>query len=465
MFKLLNMQMLTICGALVSIFPAFAMAAPETVVLQTKRVDPGRAATALDALLLDATKISAADRAKIKANQSGWWLGLDRKILVAAAPDTILRLAKRFPVLERFYGVTPESFSLQSMACDERDAKLHLPAITKVGRGNLVRTPINFSGFRSVSGLTAITPGLEVLGEGQFARSKALNPAYQPLIARIRPTRWFNDLSTLASWKRNSFSPEIDLARDWLAGEFGALGLTVTTPSFTVSGSGSVQIENVIGTLTGTTLPDEWIVVGAHYDSRNTSVSNITNPSPGAEDNASGCAAVLEMARVMADLKPKRSIKFMCFGGEEQNLNGSEAYAASLVNSGELGKVKLAVIMDMIGYSSTTALDVLLETSSALAGVLPQFQQAAADYSPSMTVSTSLAPFGSDHMPFINRGVPTLLLIENEWDSYPHYHKATDIPANVTNALLEGPAIMRMELAVIAARAEVELPLTVDGFE
>ena len=446
-----HLQLLMICGTLLLSVPtAFASAS-----VQTK----------LDAVLLDAAKMSSAERAQIKADQASWWLGLDTQILVAAPSKTILSLSKRFPVLERFYGVTPTSFSLQSMACDERDAKLHLPAIAKVGRGNLVRTPKNFSGFRDVSGLTAITPGLELLGARQNARSKALDPAYQPLIARIRPSRWFNDLSTLAGWKRNSFSPEIDLARDWLAGEFGTLGLTVSTPSFTVFGASSVQIENVIGTLTGTTLPDEWIIVGAHYDSRNTSVSNITNPSPGAEDNASGCAAVLELARVLADLKPKRTIKFMCFGGEEQNLYGSEAYAASLVSSGELSKIKLAIIMDMIGYSSTPALDVLLETSSALAAVLPQFQQAAADYSPTMTVSTSLAPFGSDHMPFINRGVPTLLLIENEWDSYPHYHKATDIPANVTNALLQGPAIMRMQLAVIAARAEVELPLTSDGFE
>ena len=450
--RLLNTELLIVCAVLASMSPAFAAAKPESGVLQSK----------LDAVLLDAAKMSAANRAQIKADQSGWWLGLDMQILVAAPPKTILSLSKRFPVLERFYGVTPESFSLQSMACDERDAKLHLPSLAKVGRGNLVRTPINFSGFRAVSGLSAITPGLEVLGSAQKARSKALNPAYQPLIARIRPSRWFNDLSTLASWKRNSYSPEIDLARDWLAGQFGALGLTVTTPSFNVT---TVQIENVVATLTGTTFPDEWIVIGAHYDSTNTSLSNISNPSPGAEDNASGCAAVLEMARVLADLKPKRTIKFMCFGGEEQGLYGSEAYAASLVSSGELSKIKLAIIMDMIGYSSTPALDVLLETSSALAAVLPQFQQAAADYSPTMTVFTSLNPFDSDHMPFINRGVPTLLLIENEWDSYPHYHKVTDIPANVTNALLQGPAIMRMQLAVIAARAELELPLTADGFE
>ena len=197
-----------ICGALLIASPAFAA----TPVVQTE----------LDAVLLDSTHMSADQRAQIKLNQAGWWLGLDTKILVAASAKTIQELSTRFPVLERFYGVTPDSFALQSMACDERDAKLHLPAIAKVARGNLVRTPINFSGYRIVSGLSAITPGLEVLSSRQNPRSKALNPAFQPLIARVRPTRWFNDLSTLANWKRNSFSPEIDLARDWLAGQFRA---------------------------------------------------------------------------------------------------------------------------------------------------------------------------------------------------------------------------------------------------
>ncbi len=420
----------------------------------------------VDAVLLDASQLTRIERSKIKA-EAAWWLDLDTRILVAAAPKDIARLQLSHPNDGVFKNVTPASFAYQSMACDERDAKMRLPVLAKAGRGNLVLTPRNFAGYRAVSGLLAITPNQQVISTAQRTRSKAVDPTLQPLIARIRPTRWFSDLSTLATWKRNSFSPEIDLARDWLVGEFSGLGLSVSTPSFNVTGSGvgTTQIENVIATLPGTTLPNEWILVGAHYDSRNINLNNIINPSPGAEDNASGCAAVLELARLLADLRPKRTLKFMCFGGEEQNLYGSEAYAATLSANGDLAKIKLAVIMDMIGYSSTTALDVLLETSSALSAVLPQFQQAAADYSPGMTVTTSLQPFGSDHIPFINRGVPTLLLIENEWDSYPHYHKATDIPANVTNALLQGPAIMRMQLAVIAARAEVELPLTADGFE
>jgi hypothetical protein len=418
----------------------------------------------LDAVLLDASQLTRIERSQIKVD-AVWWLDLDTRLLVAAAPKSIVRLEQTYPNDGVFKNVTPESFAYQSMACDERDAKMWLPALAKAGRGNLVLMPRNFAGYRTSSALVPITPNQDVISTAQRARSKALDPSLQPLIARIRPARWFSDLSTLASWKRNSFSPEIDLARDWLVGEFSGLGLSVSTPSFNVSGAGTTQIENVIATLPGTTLPDEWILIGAHYDSRNATLNNITNPSPGAEDNASGCAATLELARVLSDLRPKRTLKFMCFGGEEQNLYGSEAYAASLAASGDLGKIKLAVIMDMIGYSSTSALDVLLETSSALSSVLPQFQQAAADYSPGMTVTTSLQPFGSDHMPFINRGVPTLLLIENEWDTYPQYHKATDIPANVTNALLEGPAIIRMQLAVIAQRAEVELPFARDGFE
>jgi Peptidase family M28 len=422
---------------------------------------------ALDALLLDSRAIAPAQRLSLieqAQSRGGWWLGLEQQLLIAAPAPLIAKWRVKLPVQRFFRDAQDSAFSLQSMACDERDSKIALPAIAKAGRGNLVLTPRNFLGLAVNNGLYPIRINQQIVSSVQLSRSKAADRNVQAILDRIQPARWFADLSQLATWKRNSYGTEIDSARDWLAAQFSNLGLTVTTPTFNV-GSAAVQIENVVGTLTGTSLPDEWIVIGAHYDSRNVSVSNTSNPSPGAEDNASGCAGVLELARVLHDLRPKRSIKFMCFGGEEQNLYGSEAYAASLVSSGELAKLKLVVIMDMIGYSSTTALDVLLETSSALSAVLPPFQQAAADYVPNMTVTTSLSPFGSDHMPFINRGVPTLLLIENEWDSYPHYHKATDLPANVSNALLEGPAILRMLLAVVATRSEIDLALFANGFE
>lgn len=421
------------------------------------------------AVLLDAKQLTAGQRQHLirHAEHNGWWLGVDAHLLIALPPAeldrTLVDERLQEATVAYFANASPTSFSLQSRACDAPDDRSHLPAILKVGRGNLVRTPPNFLGFAVRDGLHPLIINQQITQQVASA-GRAVNPALLPVLAQISPARWYGDLTQLASWRRNSYSSELSLARDWLASQFTGLGLSVQTPVFNLNANR--QINNVVGTLTGTTLPDEWIVVGAHYDSRNTSVTDVNNPSPGAEDNASGCAGVLELARILAPLRPKRTIQFVCFAGEEQNLLGSEAYAAALQSSGQLSKIKIAVIMDMIGYSSSpNTLDVLLETSTALAATLAPFQQAAADYVPQLQVSTSLAPFGSDHMPFINRGVPSLLLIQNEWDSYAHYHRTTDTPGNVSNAQVQGPAILRMELAVVSEQAEIELPGFANGFE
>ena len=114
---------------------------------------------------------------------------------------------------------------------------------------------------------------------------------------------------------------------------------------------------HVIARRTGSLYPDEWVIVGGHYDSRQ---QNINDPSqsPGAEDNASGCAGVVEAARVFSQFPPQRTMIFVCFAGEEQGLYGGNAYAQALQTSGDLAKVDLAVIMDMIGYSGDADLDV-----------------------------------------------------------------------------------------------------------
>jgi hypothetical protein len=434
------------------------------------------------ALLIDAAGLSPAARQSL-IGQASWWVGMQNQtpaaqvlaklamrpvqfshadlILIATPAALSARLAARYPVLQRYEHVTADSFALQSLACDQREGAPRLPAVAAAGRGNVVLRPLT-SGAEKLQALP-LNQQLTARTE-PMPRSKAINPATQEIVNLIDPTRWFGGITQLAVWKRNSYGAEVDLARDWLANQFAGLGFSVQTPTFNV-GSAAVQMENVIGTKTGSTLPNEWIVIGAHYDSRNVGLSNTTNPSPGAEDNASGCSGVLEMARILAPYRFKRTLKFMCFGGEEQNLYGSEAYAASLQAAGDLPKVKLAIMMDMIGYSSDAQTDVLLETSSAQQAVLPAFQQAAADYSPGMNVLTSLNPFGSDHVPFLNRSVPTLLLIENEWDTYPQYHKATDTPANVTNALSQGPAILRMMAAVLVERAELFDSYFSNGFE
>jgi hypothetical protein len=441
-------------------------------------------ASAERALVVDTDAIHALELSRLQelAAREGFWIGIEHQdapsalkagrtaqfekpsMVIAIVSDaTAMQFSSLPGVLGRIDNIRASDFALQPVACSSADEKHHLPAIAEVGRGNLVRRPVSFLPVSADIGLVDVPKNQWLTKRAPLpskVANRAVDPQIQSIVNQLDGARWFAALSQLATWKRNSYSPELDLARDWLVSQFGALGQSTQIPTFTIAGA--VTAENVVATQVGTTLPNEWILVGAHYDSTNSNLSNTTNPSPGAEDNASGCAGVLEMARVLNQYRFKRTLKFVCFAGEEQGLLGSEAYAASA----PIANIKLAILMDMIGYSSDTRNDVLLETSTALSGVFTRFQNAATDYSPGLAVLTSTNPFGSDHIPFINRAIPSLLLIEDEWDTYAQYHRTTDTPTNVTNALQQGPALLKMTLAVLAQSAELDSGIEfANGFE
>ena len=255
----------------------------------------------------------------------------------------------------------------------------------------------------------------------------------QQVVARIDSARWFADVQTLASWDRSSYgTTSLDAARDWIGTQFNALGLSDGLHAFSMSGAGggSITRYNVTGAWIGSSQPERWLIVGAHYDSRNTSSSSTVN-TPGAEDNASGCAGVIELARALLPSQPSRSILFMCYAGEEQGLKGCAAHVQSLIQSAQLSSVDAVVTMDMIGYSNDANLEALYERSASNSAYLTQFGAAAATYVPQLAVVTSTNPFGSDHVPNLNAGVRTVLAIENDWDIYPRYHRSTDTPANI----------------------------------
>ncbi len=263
----------------------------------------------------------------------------------------------------------------------------------------------------------------------------------QALVDQIDGPRWFNDVQSLASFNRHTLQSGNIAARDWLVTQFQAIGgLTVTTEAFVVSGTTTY---NVIAQLDGTTSPDDWYIVGAHYDSTS---ENTPASAPGAEDNGSGTAALLELARLLTTTTPESTIFFIAYSGEEQGLHGSTAHASGLVSSGNDSKVKVALIMDMIGYSSDADLDCLLETNASNQFIIDDLSAAAASYT-SLRIVTTLFPFGSDHVPYLNRNMPALLTIENDWDEYPDYHRTTDLPANIN--LNMGREVIRMNAAAL----------------
>lgn len=264
----------------------------------------------------------------------------------------------------------------------------------------------------------------------------------QQLVDQVDSARWYGDIQTLATFNRHTHNAGNLAARDWLVAQFEAIdNLTVWTEPFMV---GSTTTYNVFARLDGSTRPDDWYIVGAHYDSTSESTSTA---APGAEDNASGTAALIEMARIMAQTEPQATVFFIAYSGEEQGLHGSEDHASKLVSGGDDDKIQVALIMDMIGYTADADLDCLLETTSSNQFIVDDLSAAAASYT-SLRIVTSFFPFGSDHMPYLNRGMPSLLTIENDWNIYPEYHSTGDLPGQIDQAM--GGEVIRMNLATLA---------------
>lgn len=254
-------------------------------------------------------------------------------------------------------------------------------------------------------------------------------------------------MQTLAGWNRYTRGSQISQAQAWIQSQLATLpNVTVTTQPFT---SGITSGVNVIATIRGYATPDNWVIVGGHYDSTSQSPSTA---APGAEDDASGAAAVLEMARVFNQYPPPSTIMFMFYSGEEQGLLGSAANAQSIVKNGDASKVKLMHNMDMIAYQANAngPNQVILETVSKFSDLFPLYRESATRFT-TLGLFESTTAWGSDHESYITRGMPGLLTIDKDWDEYPSYHRTTDTPDKLNPGL--GYQIIKLGVGAIAQAA------------
>ncbi|MCB2153999.1 M20/M25/M40 family metallo-hydrolase [bacterium] len=231
-----------------------------------------------------------------------------------------------------------------------------------------------------------------------------------------------------------------DAARDYIAAEFASMGLDVELQHYEPILRG-IGYTNVIGRLEGARYPDQFLVVGGHYDS----LPCPPNPGPGAEDNASGTAGVLEAARVISQVtpRPQRTILFVTFSAEEQGLLGSEYFVEQFTPQDYAG-FRGALIMDMISYTSDPVWDVHVESFIWHANFASTVLACADDFS-TLTRYWSSSTGRSDHMSFLNRGLAAVLIIESEWGNYPYYHTSDDTMDKITPAV--GSEVLRMTIA------------------
>ena len=197
-----------------------------------------------------------------------------------------------------------------------------------------------------------------------LATPQPRSPRVEALVVAVEPTRLQASVARLVSFgTRHTLSDTksatrgIGAARAWLASELGALSklpgsrLQPFEDRFTAEPAPRiprpVEIVNVGALLPGVdpSRAKEAIVLAAHYDSRASDVTDVTSDAPGAVDDGSGVAVLLEMARVMARERPAVSVYLVAVAGEEQGLTGSTHLARRLKSEG-------VAVLAMIGVDT-----------------------------------------------------------------------------------------------------------------
>jgi hypothetical protein len=203
-----------------------------------------------------------------------------------------------------------------------------------------------------VLGATAADAAPRTLGgPGRREHPQRPDRELRALLREIDAERIGATVTRLAAFgTRHTLSSQTDpvrgigAARDWIYDQLtqyaAASGgrMTVEKQTFIQPVSSRIPvptpITNVIATLRGDTAPNRMYVVTGHYDSRVTDVLNFTSDAPGADDDASGVAAVMELARVMASRHSEATIIFAAVAAEEQGLYGSDHMAQVLKDAG-----------------------------------------------------------------------------------------------------------------------------------
>jgi carboxypeptidase Q len=176
-----------------------------------------------------------------------------------------------------------------------------------------------------------------------------------------------------------------------------------------------VEVYNTVAEIHGSEKADEVVIIGGHLDS--------WDLGTGATDNGTGSMAVLEAARALQklDVKPKRTIRFVLFTGEEQGLNGSKAYVEA--HKSELGKVSGVLIHDSgTGKVETIGLMGNYNVKETMDRILYPIADFAGLSEPSLR-----SEGGSDHIPFDGAGVPAFWCMQDPVDYDKTHHSQADV--------------------------------------
>ena len=261
--------------------------------------------------------------------------------------------------------------------------------------------------------------------------------------------------STYLLLSRNVFHPHNDLAADFIFQTLTRFGLPTYNQNYTVVG------RNVYAVQTGTDYPDQKFIICAHYDAL-----PIQSPAPGADDNASGTAAVLEAARILSQIQTPYTIVYALWDEEETGHFGSNYYAQQTSQSGDdiLGVINV----DMLGWDGND--DGLINIHSSPIAHSVELATLIKDLNNYYQIGLlphvySVVKSISDHNSFWNKGYSAVLLIEAYFggDVSPFYHTSNDKIVHFNLDYFH--ALSKLAVAAISQLSFYNLPTRVEDQE
>jgi hypothetical protein len=287
-----------------------------------------------------------------------------------------------------------------------------------------------------------------------------------PWVSRLAEGHLRDEKLSCAGYQAFDLYPACELSRDSAVREvreaFIGMGLSTRIES---TGTGAQAAQHVVAEMRGIDRPEEVVLLGAHLDAF----------YAGADDNSSGVAVMLEVARVLAGRRLGRSVRFVGFDLEERGDEGSAQY----VGGGRADDVVAAIVLETVGFASEQPGSQKSLTGFSW-GTVGDFLAIAANGDSTHLAEQLLAMnhrlglikmkgfvaggtgahpltgalLRSDNGPFWLRGKPALMWTDTANFRNPHYHKATDTPETLNAAFLA--AVARAAAAAVALFAEVE---------
>jgi len=240
-----------------------------------------------------------------------------------------------------------------------------------------------------------------------FAQKKSLLPEQEEILSKLTGHSPIGEDIIL----KDRYSQEARMmSADYLKNMLGRFCNEVQIENYSETGN------NVVGAIHATTETDQWIVLGAHYDS--------VKDCPGANDNASGVALTYSVAKHIASLPNRKyNMKIVFFDEEEKGLIGSKAYAQKLVDE-KLNVVSVHTV-DQLAWDEDGDKGIELEVPTD--EIKAHYLQIAKDFGYQFPIQISDVT-STDHRSFRRLGFPATGITEEykNGDTTPHYHKPTD---------------------------------------